>query len=347
MSEASGRSVRPSRQWLLKVTASLIGLVIAVLVVEVALRVRWEPPVRRQLDIVIEPGGKYQAPDTELGYKPLAGRYKAVFNHRDGWTLTNLPDTTRITKPLERYRTGAAQPGIWIFGCSFAQGWGLDDAGTLPWKMQERFQRHDVVNFGVGGYGTLQSLLQYHRALRERPKPESVVLMYGDFHDERNVRTDGWRDAHFNFERFGTTAQPYARLNWSGKLYYNWGDGQVPLMALRVRSLAFDYAVINYGRLRERFLNAHQVSELLIDLFIDESRRQGVRFVLAGVWQEGDLTRDTLRHFAAQGVETVDISADPNDERNRIAPNDVHPSAFANERSATILAEVLSSLPPQ
>ena len=339
MNEPLGRRVPPLRLWLFKVTAGVLGVLIALVAVELALRVRGTAPRARQLDILIEPGGKYQTPDAELGFKPLPGRYQALFDHRYAWTLTNLPDTTRITKPLERYRNEAAHPAIWIFGCSFAQGWGLDDEGTLPWKLQERFPRHTVVNFAVGGYSTLQSLLQYRRALREKAKPEIVVLAYADFHDERNVRTDGWRDANFSYDRFGTTAQPYARLDSSGRLRYDWGDGHVPLMALRVRSVVFDRAAVGYGRMRERFLNAHRVSELLIEQFMDESRSQGVRFVLAGIWRS-DVTRDTLRHFAARGIETVDISADRSDPKTRI-PYDGHPSAIANEQSAVLLADLL------
>ena len=51
-------------------------------------------------------------------------------------------------------------------------------------------------------------------------------------------------------------------------------------------------------------------------------------------------TRETLRHFASKGVTTVDISTDPDDQRNLI-PYDGHPSAFANEQSADKLAVVM------
>jgi hypothetical protein len=328
------------RQRLFIVFAVGLGLVLAVGVAEIALRIF--PVIRKpqQLDILIEPGGKYQTPDPELGFKPLPGRYKALFDHRYPWILTNLPDTTRITKPPERYTVDPPKPGIWVFGCSFTQGWGLNDEDTMPWKLQERVPDHDVVNFGVGGYGTLQSLLQYRRALNDRPKPPQIaMLVYADFHDQRNVRTDAWRDANFSYERFGTTAQPYARLDWSGGLRYEWGTGEVPLMSLRARSAAFNVAVIGYGRIRERFLRSHRVSELIIEQFIDLSRTHGVTFVLAGIWPS-DSTRETLRHFAARGVSTVDISNDQNDQRNLI-PYDGHPSAFANEQSAEKLAAAL------
>jgi hypothetical protein len=64
-----------------------------------------------------------------------------------------------------------------------------------------------------------------------------------------------------------------------------------------------------------------------------------VRFILAGIWPN-EATRETLRHFAAQGVATVDVSNDQNDPGNLIA-YDGHPSAFANEQSAERLMKPL------
>jgi hypothetical protein len=322
--------------------AAVLACAIAFAAAEIALRIFPVVPKPRQLDILIEPGGKYQAPDQELGFTPLPGRYTALFDHKYRWTFTNLPDTTRITKSIDRYAVEPPKPGIWIFGCSFTQGWGLNDEDTMPWKLQERLPDHDVVNFGVGGYGTLQSLLQYQRALKDKAKPQIAILVYADFHDERNVRTGAWRDANFSYERFGTTAQPYARLNWSGDLSYRWGSTAVPLMELRARSVAFNVAMIGYGRVRDTFLDAHTVSELLIRQFVEESRRLGVQFVLAGIWPS-DGTRETLTKFAAQGVSSIDISVDRFDQRNRI-PYDGHPSAVANESSAEKLAAALRRL---
>ena len=336
------REVPRGRRRAFVAVAAVLACAIPLAATEIALRIFPIVPKPRQLDILIEPGGKYQAPDPELGFTPLPGRYEALFDHKYPWSFTNLPDTTRITKPLDRYGVEPPKPGIWIFGCSFTQGWRLNDEDTMSWKLQQRLPDHDVVNFGVGGYGTLQSLLQYRRALKDRSKPQIAILVYADFHDERNVRTGVWRDANFSYERFGTTAQPYARLNWSGDLSYRWGSTAVPLMELRARSVAFNAAVIGYGRVRDAFLDPHTVSELLIQQFVEESRSLGVQFVLTGIWPSA-ATRETLTRFAGQGVPSIDISVDQSDRRNRI-PNDGHPSAIANGLSADKLAAALRTL---
>lgn len=320
-------------------SAILIGLAGALLSGEVLLRGVRGAPEAPPLDIVIEPGGKYQAPDAVLGFRPLPGSYTGLFDHRYLWHFTNLPDTTRITRPLNTYDGRPRGPGIWVFGCSFVQGWGLDDAETSSWKLQERFPDHDVVNFGVGGYGTLQSLLQLQQAFRERARPLVVILAYAHFHDERNTRTAAWRDANVSYARFGSTAQPYARLDGSGRLRVKHSDDAGLLMSLRSRSALFNLAVEGYEAIRDTGLRSHEVSELLIEQLADESRRHGARFVLAGIWPSV-LTRATIRRFAAKGIPSADISVNQSDPANRI-PYDGHPSARANEEHAKGMAAIL------
>jgi hypothetical protein len=292
------------------------------------------------MDIVVEPGGRYQVPDPVLGFRPIPGRFTVTFDGRDRWQFTNLPETTRITGPGTTYgASGSVHPAVWIFGCSFVQGWGLDDAETLPWKVQELLPGWDVVNFGVGGYGALQSLLQFRRALRERPAPRIVILAYAHFHDERNTRTRAWRCANFSYARFGATAQPYARLDGAGGLRFAHSDESVPLILLRHRSAAFDLVADSYGRVLAVGLRSHEVSERLIQDFAGESRRSGAGFVLAGISRSA-ITRATLRRFASRGIMTVDISVDLNRPENRIR-YDAHPSAIATAAYAEKLVQPL------
>jgi hypothetical protein len=317
--------------------ASVLGLSAGLLSGEGFLRVLRGSPVP-VLDIVIEPGGKTQVLDPVLGFRPIPGRYTITFDHQDKWQLTNLPDTTRITRPLEtadRHRG----PGIWVFGCSFVQGWGLNDADTFSWKLQQRFPDYDVTNFGVGGYGTLQSLLQLQQALRERPTPRVIILAYAHFHDERNTWTNSWRDANVSYWRFGTTAQPYARFDDFGQLRYYRSQEFVPLLSLRSRSAVFNLAVAAYGHIRDSDLRSHEITELLIQRFADESRRGGAHFVLAGI-TPSSVTQSTLRHFGASGIHTVDISVDERNPVNLI-PYDGHPSAIANDHFAEAIAAAL------
>jgi hypothetical protein len=101
-------------------------------------------------------------------------------------TVTHGPDTLRITHPPNG-PTSAARPQIWIFGCSFTHGWSLSDEQTYPWQVQRRIPEYEVVNFGVSGYGTVQSLIQFREALEQRSRSDVAIIAYASFHDERNT----------------------------------------------------------------------------------------------------------------------------------------------------------------
>jgi hypothetical protein len=166
----------------------------------------------------VEPGGRRQETDPELGYHHSPAAFRITFDNGDAWTATHRPDTLRITRPPEA--PVPSGPGIWIFGCSFVHGWGLDDADTFPWKASALLLDRDVRNYGVGGYGTLQSLLQFRRALASGPAPAAAMLVHAGFHDGRDTRFRSWRKATLAYERFGSTARPFARLDRDGALAY-------------------------------------------------------------------------------------------------------------------------------
>ncbi len=330
----------PRRPVLFRVVAVTGTLTVALLVSEAALRSSgYRPLEAAALDIQIEPGGRYQGWDKELGFRPIPGHYAITFDHRWTWELTNLPDTTRITRLSESYDHPQPKPGVWVFGCSFVQGWGLNDSETFPWKLQERLPNHDVVNFGVGGYGTLQSLLELRRAFAERPIPRIVILAYSDFHDARNTRLNLWREATYSYDRFGSSAQPYARLDGPDRLRLFYDDGSYRFLELRQRSALFNLAASRMGSREDATIDSQRVTELLLIQLAEECRQRGVNFLLAGIWPS-EQTRAMLARMAQRGVATVDISVDPRDPANGI-PYDGHPSAIATrEYAEKVLAEL-------
>ncbi len=97
------------------------------------------------------------------------------------FTATNLANTLRITHPLATYPAPDAKKEIWIFGDSVTYGWSVNDEETFPWLLQEKFPDYEVVNFGVQGYSTLNSLIQLREALQNGKKPKLVILSYASW----------------------------------------------------------------------------------------------------------------------------------------------------------------------
>src|SRR5262249_10125369 len=69
-----------------------------------------------------------------------------------------------------------------VFGCSFTYGWLVNDAETYPYLLQAALPEYRIVNFAVPGYGNVQSLLQFKRALATHAnKPALALFTYGFF----------------------------------------------------------------------------------------------------------------------------------------------------------------------
>src|SRR5205085_2187667 len=83
---------------------------------------------------------------------------------------------------------------------------------------QESFPEYEVVNFGVSGYGTLQSLIQFRDAIQHGQKPKLAIIVYASFHDVRNTFIRIRRKMLASSDYLGPLNQPYARLNNDEKL---------------------------------------------------------------------------------------------------------------------------------
>lgn len=79
---------------------------------------------------------------------------------------------------------------ILLSGCSFVEGYGLDDQDTFGWKLQSLLPQIKVTNLGVGGYGSLQSLMAVKRYLDKGGKSTRRIVVYGfaDFHSVRDIK---------------------------------------------------------------------------------------------------------------------------------------------------------------
>jgi hypothetical protein len=299
------------------------------------------PYAPRRPAIRVEPGGILNAPDPVLGYTYLPGRFEVTFDNGDSWTTTHRSDTLRTTRPPSLERRFPGRPGLWIFGCSFVHGWGLNDDETLPWRVQERFPDRDVLNFGVGGYGTVQSLLQFRRAAERGGAPAVVVLAYAGFHDERNTLSRRWRKGTCEYEHLGTTATPYARLEGDG-LTFAFDRPDYTGFGLVKSSALAELVDEDWAPLEVRLRRSHEVSERLVLTFAREAAARGSLFVVAGISRE-PATEQMISFASDHGIPATDVSVDLTRWNHRIRW-DGHPNGAANAKSAERLTTFLEGL---
>jgi hypothetical protein len=173
----------------------------------------WRPAAP---NIAVDPGERLYERDALLGYRHLPGKFRVVLGGRLAFKMTHDSHSRRITS--DRTPTPAGRKEVWILGCSYTHGWSVNDSETYPWLLQEDFPQYDIVNFGVGGYGTIHSLLQFEQAIKTRRPPIAVVVAYADFHDERNVFSRYRQKVAASWSHFGPLVQPFGRVDANGNL---------------------------------------------------------------------------------------------------------------------------------
>ena len=306
---------------------------------EIVLRVAgYKPWQIENVDVAVEPKGSYFTKDSELGYKHLPGKFKVTLNGNYSYNATHLNNSLRITHPLNTYNQSSKKPEIWIFGCSFTYGWSLNDSETYPWLLQEKLPKYEIVNFGVGGYGTLQSLIQFKEALKQGNKPKIAVIAYAGFHDRRNTLLRGRRKELAGWSKLGVLLQPDARLNGENNFTYSIVKAEYREFPLIRVSALSNFLDDSYNRFEKKLYRSHEVSKAIIEEFNRVAEAKGVKLVVAGI---NPNSAKMLQELSQEGIATADISVDLKIPSNNNLPHDAHPSAIANRQYAEKLAGFL------
>jgi lysophospholipase L1-like esterase len=330
---------RPSRKRLKFAVFLVGGVLILGGVGEIALRATgfrpWNPRGARAL-VTIEPNGTITQAHPRLGYALLPGRF-TIHQGNFSWQVTNVTPMNRASRP-QTEQPPAGRPAVWIFGDSFTYGWG-DDSKTYPWKLQAARHDLEVTNFGVGGYSTLQSLIQLEESLAAGGHPRLVVLSYASFHDSRSSLLRNNRK-YLVANPAKLTAMPRAWLE-DGVLktelaplhFQEW-----PLM--RVSALV-NFVDEKYCKLQILTHRASDVTRAIIREIHDKAKAAGSDFLLVGIF-DNSRTAAMLSWARGEGMRALDISVDLSDPRYRVPadghPNDVAAQIFADRIAAELPA---------
>ena len=128
--------------------------------------------------------------DPVLGWVAIPGSHVVSPYHPAGAEIhyTFLEDGSRATSEVGR--TGPYD--LVLLGGSYTQGRAVSDWDTFGWKLQSAFPELKVGNFGVGAYGTYQSLLMLRSLYQRGLEPEIVIYGLIDHHQVRNIAHFDW-----------------------------------------------------------------------------------------------------------------------------------------------------------
>lgn len=176
----------------------IIIFLVSVLFLEFLLRLLGFSPVVFSQKITWSPAIGY-ATDS-LGINLKKGSYKININNCLEYTATHSEDGRRITSKSSNLSKNKEK--IYIFGCSFAYGVGVNDEESFPFLLQGLEKNYQVENFAVPGSTTIHAYLNLKKKLENGGRPKIVVLSYGTFHEERTILTRGFESKLYNGIKF-------------------------------------------------------------------------------------------------------------------------------------------------
>lgn len=309
----------------------------------------------------IEPNVAFFRGDPELGFKGSPGNF--VFTERN----PQFPGELRykVTIGEDGYRVTSRNPGafdgkpeVWVFGCSFTWGQGINDEDTFAWKAQERLPGYKIRNFGENGYGTVHALFQLRRLLAEGKKPAAVVFAYIPWHDNRNVAQPTYIRALYWFTGF-QSGVPGA-LKEAGVYYWT--------KLIRGREAAAKKAKFHYPRAYldeagtkltlttvpmlpeieyEYDKRTTDVTRAVFDELFAEAVRAGVVPIVLRLWNppNGDALDG---YFEKKGFYFQDAHVHYSEPEWNTAPHNGHPNAKGNQVFADgLVTAVESALKPK
>lgn len=278
-------------------------------------------------------------PDPALGWRNRPGRHVfPAFVPDAPATVVNIaPDGSRVTAPERK----GGRPAFVMAGCSYTYGWGIDDAETYAWRLQQRFPELEVLNYGTPAYGTYQSLLRIEQVLAETPAPRYVFYGFIAAHEERNVASAEWLRVLALYNERGYATTPY--VTWSPRGLVRHSPSSHWTLPGRESSAAITAAeeLGMHWLARARTADRRRATEALLVEMNGAARQRGARFVV-GLLEASGPTREHYAEFLmAQRIPFIDI-AFPRTQAYKIAGEE-HPNGAMNARWAESIEQAFAA----
>ncbi len=277
---------------------------------------------RPELVVSIDHGPLF-APDDELGFTTLPGRYRVrevLEKQTHEFDLTVVAKGRRASS----YQPVNASKRMFILGDSFAFGWGLDDEHTVPWLLQTRLPDFEIVNMALNSYSAVQAMLLLKRATPALNSGDVVIVMYHALTNELSAMKQGvltnladGMEIQLGSTGLEDAKMPFGVLNSQGEL------------EIRRVSIACGKAASGPDCARPTFDadTAARVTERAFDNIM--AMHQG-RLVIG--WLSGPDADPVIQYLNAHGVSIADLrekhGAQCCDDED-VVPADKHAGPFA------------------
>ena len=319
---------------------NVVIFILLLSIVEITMRLRgYESYPGYKLDIVVSPGGKYFEKDSLLGYKHIAGKFDIVLWGEYKFSTHHDSASLRITSPITKTES-QEKPEIWFLGGSFTHAWSVNDDETFPWLVQSKLDDYKILNWGTSGYGTIHFYIQLREALKNRDKPNIIIINHADFHFRRNSFSLERRREVSKWNFLGNLNQPYAEIDDKGTMSIKYSNIEYNPWVLSKYSALVNYIAVRIDDHLDEKINAQEgeVTKILFDKIVSLCQEHQIKIVLTNIGSNADFIQG---YCSERNIPFVDISVNLEEEGATNKPYDHHPSARTNRIYANKLYNYL------
>ncbi len=268
----------------------------------------------------------------DLGFSLGEGTYSVSINGAPKYTATHT-NGKRITR---KSSANDSLPCVFVMGCSFTYGMGVNDSVSFPYQLQSHFKNFSIENFGVPGFGTVQSYLQLEKEINIGNIPELVIVNFCDFHHERNSLTPRFRNSLvMGYQRSNKEATsklvksrfPYVenkeiKFVEFNHLYSNW-KGRETLASVNYFQTMKDERLTAQINLEQNSLEIFRRMQAIC-------KKHNIKFMVTGLTRNS-ATRAFIARLKKSNIDAVDISLDLSQKKYNQLPYDTHPNSRAHD----------------
>lgn len=276
--------------------------------------------------------------DSVLGIRLNPGSYSITLNKKHKFDATHTDNGQRLVTSV------GSGPKIYVLGCSFTYGYGVNDNQHFTSLLQDRLPQYSFENRAVIGYGTVQSLLQLKETFIKET-PSSVLLCLSDVHLERNTLSQSYRSAlkigysrssdnvdnllsGANFPYF-STQDSIEFVSWEA-MYSNWW--------LRDYSATINFLQTKYENLLVSDQKEIEVTTSILREINRLCKDEGVNFGIIYL-DKSDALSQVKKDL--NSIESVDVNFDFSDSTFTNAPYDNHPNSRGHQKISKKVEELI------
>jgi len=276
----------------------------------------------------------------------MPGKYVVRINKGLKYSATHSEFGNRITSD----NLSDSLPEIFVYGCSYTYGQGVNDDETYPYLLQQAYGQYSVTNFARSGYGSLQADIQLKNSVDGGERPKVVILGFATFHEERNLLSRSYQEKLYTGYKLLKVQEqnmvyPKCKLNRVGfdVSYVNIIDEYVPFV-FREQSVLMNTLDQNMTRFKSQDVSKLQASKRILGQIKSRCSEYDIRLIVADV--DSTFNSARIASFCLESeIEYVNISPDLSISGYRNLPYDLHPNKEAHKVYAHKLVKYLNKNP--